>query len=67
MIPPKEKAKKLVEKMYYADVISKPSYSEAKEYALICVAEALDAIMEVCDHPIRIEYWKDVKKEIEKY
>lgn len=61
---PKEKANKLVEK--YFSTIS--GYQDAKQCALIAVDEILD--IDCCDmseenFDKHIEYWQEVKKEIE--
>jgi hypothetical protein len=76
---PKEKAEQLVQK-YYLEVLygSSKDYSErmlriftikAKNCALITVDELLDAIdwdyYEGSSHP-ELNYWKEVKQEIEK-
>ena len=65
---PKEKAKELVDKMHskmYSDGIY-----DAKQCALICVDEIIEEIkewnMSVIDYQNRIEYWQEVKQEIEK-
>lgn len=59
---PKEKAKELVDK--YLDIDSKYeylSYSMAKQCALI----AVDTVLWMASHYATIEYWTEVKKEIE--
>jgi len=64
---PKEKAKELVEK--YLKKIIELAYAEtktkelAKESALICVEQMIEA----CEGYIKgIKYWQDVKQEINK-
>jgi hypothetical protein len=65
---PKEKAKELVEK--YADslpsvfynVVESKNYHRAKQCALI----AVDEILSILFQQYEIDYWKEVKKEIEK-
>jgi hypothetical protein len=62
---PKEKAKELVDKMmYHLNYNCQPTLSEmvAKQCALIAVDEILSVVWYV---PIDIEYWQEVKQEIE--
>jgi hypothetical protein len=65
---PKEKAEELVYKYYTFGInnIASPSYSlhECKQLALIAVDEILDTI-KWCIGDSQVEYWQDVKKEIE--
>ena len=60
---PKEKAKELVDKFY-----SISGYRRfAIGYALICVDEIIeDATHDPFNAKTRIEYWQEVKQEIEK-
>jgi hypothetical protein len=63
----KEKAKELVDRFNNDDEVFTGNYGwdfNAKKCALICVDEMLKAVMEVCDHPIRIQYLQQVKQEI---
>ena len=57
---PKQKAKELVGKMCLNDCTDK-NIDKVKDYALIAVDEILDSILDSRD----IEYWQDVKREIE--
>lgn len=72
---PKEKAKDLVMKFNDYTVIKSihfPNgkiiewYSDAKQSAFIAVDEILDTLKEVVYAPRTIEYWQEVKQEIEK-
>lgn len=59
---PKDKAKDLVDK--YLDIDSKYeylSYSMAKQCALI----AVDTVLWMASHYATIEYWNEVKQEIQ--
>ena len=61
---PKEKAKELVETYYtFIDFneVYQPSSKSAKQCALICV----DEVIASCFHP-NLEYWQEVKQEINK-
>jgi len=61
---PKEKAKKLVDKMWiYSLPNANGSWQNAKKCALIAVDEVL--YMLIGDNLV-IDYWKEVKQEIEK-
>lgn len=70
-LTPKEKAEELVGK-YYFQVFN---LNQQKQCALICVCEIIntDALLNEADaqciegykDTIRIEYWEEVKKEIE--
>jgi hypothetical protein len=66
---PKEKAEELVYKYYTFGInnIASPSYSlhECKQLALIAVDEILDTI-KWCIGDSQVEYWQEVKQEIEK-
>jgi hypothetical protein len=57
---PKEKAKELVEKYRISKAITE---GYGKQCALIAVDEILSVVWYV---PVDIEYWQEVKKEIEK-
>lgn len=74
---PKEKAKDLVNKMYFSrkykegeDYIPEQALIHAKECALIAVDEIINAIdfdwMEVQNLDRQHAYWQEVKNEIEK-
>jgi hypothetical protein len=56
---PKEKAKELVDKFRISKAITE---GYGKQFALIAVDEILSVVWYV---PVDIEYWQDVKKEIE--
>ena len=59
---PREKAFELLYKSSYT--IDKPgNYNETKEIALLIVNEILDC---VASHYATIDYWNEVKNEIEK-
>jgi hypothetical protein len=62
---PKEKSEELFEKMLYndGDKYHHCSHYVGKNCALIAVDEILSVVWYV---PIDIEYWEEVKKEIEK-
>ena len=60
---PKEKAKKLVERMIIYHSPNDEDYETAKECALIAVDEILNVIWHTIDE---VYYWEHVKKEIEK-
>ena len=65
---PKEKAIELVDKMYVGFIHSLYSY-KAKQCALIAVNEILlDDMYDMGEEPFekRIDYWQEVKNEIEK-
>jgi hypothetical protein len=60
---PKEKAKQLIEAMAFS--CRECDYeAKAKQCALIAVDEILDTI-KWCIGDSQVEYWQDVKKEIE--
>jgi len=63
----KEKATKLVRKMYESQSNTEELY-DAKQCALICVDEILHELEEEEDgyRMDRVEYWEQVKQEIEK-
>ena len=73
---PKEKAEELVDKMYYSrkykdgeDYIPEQALIHAKQCALITVDEILDVdCFDMSEEPFdnHIEYWQEVKQEIEK-
>jgi len=72
---PKEKAKELVdnflEKIPFADTYiykdwRKEMYDKAKQCALIAVDEILNQFYGMLDLEYDIEYWEEVKQEIEK-
>ncbi|MDB4343543.1 hypothetical protein OAA15_00820 [bacterium] len=69
---PKEKANELGNKFYQGSVFdySKQGHLEeikrAKERALICVDEILESIRHIARENLRVEYWEEVKQEIEK-
>jgi hypothetical protein len=56
---PKEKAKELVESFTF----NCRECDNAKQCALICVDEILNAVTTIADK--KYEYWQEVKKEIE--
>ena len=56
---PKEKAKDLYDKFDFG-------YSEAKDSALIAVKEIIKIFDDTNGNDFRLEFWKNVKKEIEK-
>ena len=64
---PKEKAKELVDKMMN-EQFNTEEISQAKQCALICVNEILHELEEEEDgyRMDRVEYWEQVKQEIEK-
>jgi len=69
ILSPREKAKELVDKFkYYSDVNHNGNFENAKQCAIIAVDEILNDDMfgmeEECFEK-RINYWEDVKKEIE--
>ena len=69
MINFKEKAKELVDKFYNVDVISADMMSscgiDAKQCALISVNEIIELDVWNCFNKEILEYWQEVKKEIE--
>lgn len=66
MKTPKEKSKELVEN-YYKQLPQWVNKKDAKQCALICIDEIIDAIdWHYFETPnIQLEYWKSVKIEIE--
>ena len=64
----KEKAIELVERFKYRNIrgveVETMSISLAKQCALICVDEVLDAVTTIADK--RFDFYTEVKKEIEK-
>ena len=67
---PKEKAKELIDKIYYCqryedgeDYIPLEAYKRAKQCALVAVDEIIKD--KKAFNQISIEYWEDVKQEIE--
>ena len=67
---PKEEAKDLVYKYKYRIVrgveIEQMSISLAKQCALICVDEIIESIRHIIGEKLRVEYYLEVKQEIEK-
>jgi len=57
---PKEKAEQLYDKFHVWDTMD---HSEVKKMTLIAVDEILSVVWYV---PVDIEYWQEVKQEIEK-
>jgi hypothetical protein len=78
---PKEKAKQLVDRMYFTisnngqftGVHSIPNkFAEAKKCASIAVYEIIESVLPSSDfggdiNKNTVEYWKEVKQEIENY
>ena len=64
MLTPKEKAEELVYKMYAGFVHSLYSY-KAKQCALIAVDEIVKIEKHHC-HNLWVDYWLEVKTELEK-
>ena len=66
----KEKAKELVDKFYNVDIISADMMSscniDAKQCALISVNEIIELDVWNCFNKEILEYWEEVKNEIEK-
>lgn len=65
---PKEKAEKLVDKMYYSrryDNTENYIPDKAWEHAKQCALIAADELIKYC-HAEHIGYWQEVRKEIEK-
>jgi hypothetical protein len=66
---PKEKAEELVNKYYYHSKCNLLSPFEAKNCALIAVDEILDlkhiVTLRRNMHEMELEYWNEVKQEIE--
>ena len=66
---PKEKAKYLVDKFYDVDVISADMMSSCSIDAKQCALIAVDEIIRIENHHKNhkwVEYWQEVKEEIEK-
>ena len=65
---PKEKAKELLDKYQFVEIANYTSMFEVKECALIAVDEILniDNIKPYILHKEIIEYWNEVKQEINK-
>lgn len=67
---PKEKAEELIDKFYPIDgkkkMISDSRNVKAKKYALICVNEIINSVLNQVWSPVTYQYWLDVKQEIEK-
>ena len=65
----KEKAKELVDKFYNVDIISADMMSscniDAKQCALISVNEIIELDVWNCFNKEMLEYWQEVKNEIE--
>jgi hypothetical protein len=66
----KEKAKELIDKMWiYSIPNANGSWNNAKQCALICVDEILNLMIKNFEwdinHNGNIDYWQEVKKEIE--
>jgi len=59
---PKEKAKELFDKLYFTDDPS-GNYPISKTTAIQCLSIAVDEILEAT---YKINYWMEVKQEIEK-
>ena len=60
----KEKAKELIDKMWiYSIPNANGSWNNAKQCALICVDEILNAVTTIADK--KYDYWQEVKKQIE--
>ena len=58
---PKEKAKELVKEYSWNS-----DKSDAKQCALICVDEIIESIRHIIGEKLRVEYYLEVKQEIEK-
>ena len=67
---PKEKAERLVSDIFNIETFSYCTYSQAKSCALIAVNEILNLMIKEfkwdVKHNGNIEYWQEVKQEIEK-
>lgn len=71
---PKEKAIELVDKMHnvdFDDIYDLPSmqYAHAIQCALIAVDECIELLINLSPYmafPQQVEYWQEVKQEIEK-
>lgn len=66
MQEPKQNAVELVDKYYHSMNPNAPdcniSYNQAKQCALICVEEILEAVTTIADK--KYDYWQSVKQEI---
>ena len=62
---PKEKAKELILKYYFVYVSGYTSIHEVKRAALIAVDEIIESVNDEHVSDIFIEFWEDVKTEIE--
>ena len=63
----KDKAKELIQLFYNKQCshsITELAYKSAKQSALICVDEMLDAVITIADK--KFDFYTEVKKEIEK-
>jgi len=61
---PKEKAEDLIKKMY--EVHSKSASDITLYFAKQCALIAVDEMLQLCDIPYLINYYEEVKQEIEK-
>jgi hypothetical protein len=71
-LPPKEKADELATNMFNVQSKSPCSWSEAIQCAQIAVDEILKELIELHDKfdigiSYKIEYWQEVKTELENY
>jgi hypothetical protein len=62
---PKQKAKELILKYYFVYVSGYTSIHEVKRAALIAVDEIIESVNDEHVSDIFIEFWEDVKTEIE--
>jgi len=63
---PKEKAKELVEKMFNVDLdCENESMCMLYLHAVRCALIAVDEILWMASHYVTINYWQEVKQEIE--
>ena len=66
-LTPKEKAKELIEKYQFVEIANYTSMFEVKECALIAVDEIIDALdFNQWQNANQINYWQEIKQEIEK-
>jgi hypothetical protein len=64
---PKEKAKELIDKYQFVYIQNYTSMFEVKQCALIAVDELIEALDENSwQNRLIIDYWKEVKHELEK-
>lgn len=63
MIPPKEKAKELVDKF---TLVGLQRRNEGIQCALIAVDEIIEIFNDTDGFDYRLKYWQEVKQEIEK-